>query len=345
MTYSTFNDFVNIDLKESPLESPLSPSEFYEKFKDRELHKIPIAGTHDTAAYQLINGHNNNKWLKLLDKTRSVLGCVDRIAKDWSLTQHLDIVQQLRLGIRLFDIRIMYDVDQKDFFLAHTLLCIKADDFFNAINDYLNKNPEVHVVFAIRADINNSHTFTSYRSVQFENKLNSIFGNKFIPQTITSPPSHFVKTKYLFPKLKDCIEQRQQVLCLYDSKFDVGNKNFWSFEYINTKWFPTQSDEELYQSIKKFVQKTSHSSNNHRINYISLTMSPNKKRVKKDVIKRIFLPSGCCYTPENLYRISQSKQNFLERLIQEGVNVSQMTGWLADFPSLQFIRTIAKLAS
>ena len=115
----------------------------------------------------------------------------------------------------------------------------------------------------------------------------------------------------------------------------------WDFSYISTVWIQTQDPEDLYQATKQFVVNTAqHQVQNpfdQRISFIALAMSPTNERVKNDVLKRVFIPGDRFYTPENLYNISKPLHIFLDRLIEDGVDTSGMTGWLVDFPTFDFV--------
>ena len=299
-------------------------NDFFIKNKDKRLDTIPLAGTHDAAAYQLVNGYNDSQILRLLNFLRR-FPCVNKIAKDWTLTQSLDIVQQAELGVQLFDLRVMYDVKQKKFFFAHTLLCIEADKLLNQLKAYIDEHPEYYCVFTARADSRNSQTLTPERSAEFAQMVKSIFGNRLITKKTPNP---YKPGSYLFPTLRESLENGENVLFLYKEE-SPEYPWLWSFDYVDTLWFTTEDYEELYQQIKKFIEDNPYYQDDPKFRYLSLTMSPLPPTIVGDVLKRIFIPG---YEPKNIYSLSYHVQFFLERLNKEGVDLSGMSGWLFDFP-------------
>ena len=297
-------------------------NQFYEKNKDKKINHIPLAGTHDSSAYQIIDGNNGNTVIKVLNVMRKVLPCVNKIVEDWTLTQTLDVAEQLELGIRLFDLRVMFDVKQEKFFFAHTLLCIEAEELLNEIKKFAEANPFSLCVLTTRADVKNSTTLTPERAAEFENMTKAILGDHLI-----------VKKDNQFPTLEEAVMKGQQVLFLY--KENTQEKDWvWSYDYVDTEWLNTEVDEDLYQQIKEFIETHK---DPDKFRYMSLTMSPSSGTVIRDVIRRIFVPR---YQPNNLYKMSFHIQEFLDRLVDEKVDLSEMSGYLFDFPLSSTVQTV-----
>lgn len=302
---------------------------------DKKINQIQFPGTHDTCAYQLTEGYNDNKWLKILQILRK-LKCIDRIAREWTLTQELNITQQLELGIRFFDLRVMYDVGKEAFYFAHTLNCILADEWLNEVKSYLDAHPEVFCIFSIRPDHANRHTFDYQQALEFSNKMKEILGSRFV---IKRTPNPSQSGKFLFPTLGECLSNREQILFIYntDAPHEYGSEWIWSFYlYADNVWYQTLSDEVLYQQIKEFIQKPEDPLDN-RIKYISLTMSTSTSYLVINILKNFFVPKN---KRKNIYSMSYHIQKFLERYKEEGVVLDSMCGWLADFPDDSFVYNV-----
>lgn len=76
-------------------------------------------------------------------KALSHLGpIINFILASWSITQALSATDQLKSGIRYFDIRIATKDKSEDLFIVHTLYSDKALPIYDEINQFLNKHPQ-----------------------------------------------------------------------------------------------------------------------------------------------------------------------------------------------------------
>lgn len=144
----------------------------------KTLAQIKLPGTHDSATYNLsatlsqiqysdiaflwdINGDSapvNGKWPIVIPPTPEspiytgqtlqnfVLGpAVNSISR----TQDLDIVSQLRAGIRYFDFRVYFDTRDDTFYIQHALRGPSFADILGQMREFLSANPtSTELIFA-----------------------------------------------------------------------------------------------------------------------------------------------------------------------------------------------------
>lgn len=194
------------------------------------LSEIAIPGTHDSAAYK---------------------GFVDSVA-----TQTLNFDQQLKYGIRMFDIRIRHTSDR--FALHHgvVFLDVMFGDFLNSADKFLSTNPSETVIFRLKEEMrpNNNNTRSMIDTLKHYISLHK---------------DKYINLKSLNTKLK---EVRGKFIILGDGEdFRDYGVPYWSAniqdEYrLKTNW-------DLYskwEHVKRQLDIASYGSpNTTYINYLS----------------------------------------------------------------------------
>jgi hypothetical protein len=81
-------------------------------------------------------------------------GCIQNITLPWIQTQTLNISEQLKAGIRYFDLRVSYLNEQV--YISHTILMSNTlDEIMKSFSDYLIDNPNNPIIFIqLRVDYN-----------------------------------------------------------------------------------------------------------------------------------------------------------------------------------------------
>ena len=105
---------------------------------DLKLSRISIPGTHDSMTKHAISGV-----------------CTNVVTKHECLTQDMTLQQQLRIGIRFFDIRLRQDQsDPKKFHIFHgpADLNITLVEVMNIFNDYLKLHENETVMLSYQAN-------------------------------------------------------------------------------------------------------------------------------------------------------------------------------------------------
>lgn len=134
-------------------------SKKYEFIKDIPLTKLYIPGSNDSGTYAFTSKSkvsNDGALPKFLNITRNniIPEKLDLIAK-WSKTQNLDIYQQLKAGVRYFDLRVEYSRKNDSIYLCHGLRGNDIADEFKDIKLFLKNNPNEVIIL----DINHFYAF------------------------------------------------------------------------------------------------------------------------------------------------------------------------------------------
>ncbi len=286
----------------------LSNEDFYSKYKDTPLHKVHCIGTHDSACYQLIHGHNNVDKVKKLDYARYIC-CVNKIVKDWTLTQDHDIIQQLKMGVKALDLRVMYDVNKRDFFFSHTLLCVRADEVLEQIRAYLDSNPLAFIYIFIKPDSEHMISYTANIAADFKTMLRKILGKKLVTMNV------------IFPTISQCLLANQQVFCTFSDESDIVD-DIWSNSYLYGTWVQATDREMFYQQVRAFVDQLPP----YAIKHIPLPVTPTTDIVTADVKSRF-----ACHGAQSVRTFSEEQEHTYERLSDEGANIDSVNIWWLDY--------------
>ncbi|XP_038612952.1 PI-PLC X domain-containing protein 1 [Tachyglossus aculeatus] len=147
------------------------------------LHHLSIPGSHDTMTYCLNKNspvsENGSKLLRFLVR---VAPCVARPAVlKWSVTQVLNVTEQLDCGIRYLDLRIahMPDGSEKNLHFVHMVYTTAlVEDTLTEISEWLQQHPKEVVILACR----NFEGMTASLHQYLVSCIKNIFGDTLCPR-------------------------------------------------------------------------------------------------------------------------------------------------------------------
>nr|XP_040142799.1 PI-PLC X domain-containing protein 1 isoform X2 [Ictidomys tridecemlineatus] len=152
---------------------------------DVPLHHLSIPGSHDTMTYCLNKkspvSHSESRLLQLLSK---VVPCVTRpVVLRWSVTQALDITEQLDAGVRYLDLRIahMLEGSEKNLHFVHMVYTTAlVEDTLTEISEWLEQHPREVVILACRNFEGMTEDLHEYLVACIKN----IFGDMLCPRGV-----------------------------------------------------------------------------------------------------------------------------------------------------------------
>lgn len=113
------------ETKASKTRIPIEYSNWMRNVKSEEyLHELTLPGTHDSGAYAFNLEFNkaDPQFHQIVSKIYLPESIVASFACKFALTQTLDLKNQLKSGIRYFDLRIDFDPNTQTFRMHHMLL-------------------------------------------------------------------------------------------------------------------------------------------------------------------------------------------------------------------------------
>ncbi|XP_067625687.1 PI-PLC X domain-containing protein 2-like [Eurosta solidaginis] len=188
------------------------------------LHSVPIInlaipGSHDSMTYGIKSGaepapdaENPTKWLNF---------CFPWFVRRWAKTQSASVLEQLRLGIRYFDLRLCQKNNK--FFFAHGLFAMEIFEPLTELKQYLlsNKGEVCILDFQHFYDMNVSH------HMKLHSDLLQLFGPLLY--------SKYDGTLNEFT-LNRCRALGRQILLIYRRCSLFLPNEFWSSNNWQTPW-------------------------------------------------------------------------------------------------------------
>ncbi|XP_055123887.1 PI-PLC X domain-containing protein 1 isoform X1 [Symphalangus syndactylus] len=177
---------------------------------DVPLHHLSIPGSHDTMTYCLNKkspiSHEESRLLQLLNKA---FPCITRpVVLKWSVTQALDVTEQLDAGVRYLDLRVahMLEGSEKNLHFVHMVYTTAlVEDTLTEISEWLERHPHEVVILACRNFEGLSQDLHEYLVACIKN----IFGDMLCPRGEV-------------PTLRQLWSRGQQVIVSYEDENSLG---------------------------------------------------------------------------------------------------------------------------
>ncbi|KRZ79883.1 PI-PLC X domain-containing protein 3 [Trichinella papuae] len=206
--------------------------------KLKPLTHLFIPGSHQSFSDLL------NKKLPIAIDVPKVLRFVDspwtrKTIERWGRCQELNVTDQLRLGIRYFDVRVAFlpgECEQSlDIFLLHGLYGRPIKEVLDEMYTFIIDHPEEILIL----DINHFYNFNDELHRKFLGQLEHLFNGKFIP----APPSLSLNQVTV-----DFAQQHGfQLLLFYQQKLAEQFSFIWPSSYIASPWANTNNVQHLWQ--------------------------------------------------------------------------------------------------
>lgn len=190
-----------------------------------ELKTVPIInlaipGSHDTMSYGIKSKAPVAPDAEpIVESLNKFVPCV---VKRWAVTQRYDVVDQLKSGVRYFDLRICMKRPENKFYFVHGLFSEEITEPMEQLKNFLRTHPREFVIL----DCQHFYLFNPTDHCVLSAELNRIFEKKIYSRNVN--------------QLKDCTLEMatgngQQVLIVYRSDACV-NDRFWLSQDWPTPW-------------------------------------------------------------------------------------------------------------
>lgn len=305
-------------------------------FKTYPINKIKLPGTHDSAAYQLdFNISKGNKKIRLGHRASRMIPFVGNIITDWTKTQEYPIYEQLCNGIRYIDLRIsVYHNNGMDYFyLSHTFTCVKLEIVLEDVKKFLQENKKEVLVLRFTSDWLHRNEMTKEMNKKAIKIIVSKLG-KYLCYNDTNK----------FKTYGEMIDENRRII-LYYGRYRNRNeecKFIWPKTFL---YFPIDETSDVNVKLEKLNDHFLKMKKSQKIlNVINITLTPQPDYIKRDIKKRILLPSKCCYNPESVYVYGKKIQQYFEQIMDANEEkVNYLSCVATDFPDADFILQVIKL--
>ncbi len=155
---------------------------------------------------------------------------------DWSLTQSLNVTQQLEAGIRYFDIRLSLRLDVGGLYIVHGLYGMAIQLVLQEIASFLDH----HCKEVVLLDFNHLYDMTEELHKKFLAQIKETFGSKLCPNQDISAVT-----------LQNLWKLNQQVLVCYHHPLATHDMLVWPGDVIMSPWPNQTSSEKLLHILEK----------------------------------------------------------------------------------------------
>lgn len=116
-----------------------------------KLENLNFVGSHDSFTSNITKDSKLSPDAERLIRSLKFLGPILRFAvSKWSKTQNFDVVQQLKNGIRYFDLRLATRKSSEKFYFVHGQYSTEVQAVLNEIEMFLVTHPqEAKIIFNI----------------------------------------------------------------------------------------------------------------------------------------------------------------------------------------------------
>lgn len=238
-----------------------------DKGYDPMIYNLNIPGSHNSAlTYESVN--INNSIMSNFRKFDTYAPYIPFIFKSWIVCQNKTIYEQLEMGVRYFDFRISYTLN--DFYITHSYQGPKLNNILDEIYNYYNKygTSEIIIIKFI-PDYENRHTIVG-KSDQFTNLLH----NHKVYDLLSTKNKPFDKLSSYGSK---------PIIVINHLSTSIGyNINF------NNKWFNNNNQNKLFENIKIYMDNIDNINLNDNISVIQSILTPRTSDIINGILIYIY---------------------------------------------------------
>lgn len=220
-----------------------------EDVRSKPIFNLSIPGSHDSGSFDLKDDCLAND-LHVVSRLCLRL-CSSKFIKGCAKTQHLSIVNQLKVGVRYFDFRVIQKNPNEGrtdrlFLFCHALYGPNIYQMCSQINDFLHDNPSEIVI------IDFQHFYQMQLLDHFEliHLCIDAFGKRLCSSIFQSNVEHIT--------LKALQANGRQVICIYRCQEALDHYNIvllWSGRFISNPFFNTHSTVCLKTKLTQTLEK------------------------------------------------------------------------------------------
>jgi len=211
--------------------------ELPQELKQIDIRKILLPGTHDSAAYQVEFQHSLPQFSKI-QKLVCFLPFVGKIIAGWTITQDMNLHDQLMDGIRYFDLRISYHTQEKRFYLTHTFTCVPLEEVLQQMRTFMDYHPGEVIIISSVCDWEDRQDMQDLeREKEMVQLFEHHFKNLLVPPTLSKEDPEAMT-------LENLVKNDYRIFFYYDSLAGhIGElPEVWNGQNIKSPGWSNTSD-------------------------------------------------------------------------------------------------------
>jgi hypothetical protein len=269
---------------------------------NKPINSVIIPGSHDTGTFGI---NKRSQITPDIDPRLKFWINLDPLKIEhlshWSITQNLDVKNQLNLGIRYLDLRLCNL--NKTLITCHSLSGSSLLTIMNHVAEFINANG--HQKELVILDINHLYKVNKVDVAQLVSLLRQKFGNKIASGLEFSANS----------LISDFWNKGKQVIVLID---DVNAVNlypdiFWSEQKMDSTWPDKQDADELKKALKNILLR------NRKRNSFFVLQTQETPSAKTIIDGFNFLNH-----PDTLLKLTTFYKHEIEKWLQDPIIKSQI---------------------
>lgn len=301
-----------------------------QELRERPIKDLIFPGSHDSGAYKLERVKLTTSGWPYWGNKFAWIPKVKNYLKRWTLTQELTIAEQLKMGIRRLDFRIVYSEDDAEFYLAHTFACVKLSEALAQINDFMHNHPYEVLYINARRDFESGSTMKN-REKQCLDYIVKIIGDYLVPQNEVG----HVDNRYT---LQNCYESGKRIFFFYTRNL---NPKIWHERQSDINRF-TDDLQKKIDIINTYLDSIDQK-NPTKMYGISITLTPSEALIRSQIPSGLF----CCCLPRNASTKNLTKEihAIAPSLLRarEWAGINKMNTINFDFPTTKLVDMVVGL--
>ncbi|XP_050310327.1 PI-PLC X domain-containing protein 3-like [Anthonomus grandis grandis] len=217
----------------------------------KELRTIPlnllaIPGSHDSFTVDITKDSDVSPDGEDILKKLDFLTIVRTIMANWSKTQGYNVLEQLKAGIRFFDLRLCRNYKDDKLYFCHSMYSTEVTAVLSDMVSFLESHPKEVVIL----DCQHFYNFTTATHDEVIQLLKVTFNDKLVPFQSTMSSI----------TLENLAEQKKQVLVIYRDQKQANQDLLWPSTSFPTPWYDTMNTSNLITDLNSGLQSRSYSS-------------------------------------------------------------------------------------
>ena len=303
--------------------------ENYYYLKDIPANKIIIPGSHNSCAYKLKKKQNisSSKLLRLGMRLGNKMKYTKKVINQWVIRQDYNILEQLKMGIRYFDLRVAYsEKDQNIYVSHHKFALLSFHDAIIQFKKYLDDNKYELIYITIRPDSN--YNFNKDNAQTCINILEGVLENYIIKPNLNNNSND-----NKFPTYDQLIKRGSERVFVFSEFDEISDYNNDGLFIIDRS---TCNIDETYNLNLKSIKKLTKNKNNKwdkNYNVISWTINLDDITTFGDLL----LHGNKTIDFRSITHAIQTK------LYYTPIKIENVSCFMTDFTTERFISTIINM--
>ncbi|CAG9767096.1 unnamed protein product [Ceutorhynchus assimilis] len=208
---------------------------------------LAIPGSHDSFTSNITSSSEISLDSEKILQDLKWLFCVKVVMANWTKTQNLIINEQLKAGIRYFDLRISTRRHNDDLYFCHGLYSCRVEPVLLEIGRFL----ETHTQEIVILDCQHFYGFTQQTHGKLMQMIIKTYGTKLLPY---SDHMDHLSLDYMTTQF------RYQIIIIYRSDAArFGQPLLWPSDSFPTPWADTMESNTLFNFLDDAIKdRTDH---------------------------------------------------------------------------------------